>query len=486
MKSFALKLALVFATTFLIAMSAINARATYGAKISVDEPQYLLTALSIYEDFDLDISDELDEQRYLPFHEIRLNQQTIDLNEDGQRISPHDPLLPLLLSIPMGLGGWLAAKITLAAMAAFTAMVTLWVAVRRFNVSENLAAGVVGIFFAAPPMTSYATQIYPEMPAALAVVSSIGIISGPITKNKIMGLAVLLTALPWLSVKYVPVTIALALIFLLRNWKAEKRKLAVFTGVMIVSAAAYLIVHKRIYGGWTVYASGDHFVNGEFEVFGRSPNIPARTRRLSGLLFDEQFGLIPWTPAFFALVPSVALLLRNRAKNSLDLVCCICVGWGVATWVALTMHGWWWPGRQLVVVLPAAIIAMAILAEKSKIWKWFIFVGGFSGITAWLWIAFEATTGRRTLVVDFHETSYPLYKAISAISPDFTDFDQRAVLLNAAWLTTLGLATILTVLRKQIVQSSNPALLYRETSKRLIIEGTRKKLTVSKRVFKKI
>ena len=125
------------------------------------------------------------------------------------------------------------------------------------------------------------------------------------------------------------------------------------------------------------------------------------------------------------------------------------------------------------------------LAEKSKIWKWFIFVGGFSGITAWLWIAFEATTDRRTLVVDFHETSYPVYKAISAISPDFTDFDQRAVLLNAAWLTTLGLATILTVLRKQIVQSSNPALLYRETSKRLIIEGTRKKLTVSKRVFKK-
>ena len=56
MRSFALKLFLVFLTTLLVAMSAINARATYGAKISVDEPQYLLTALSIAEDFDLDIS----------------------------------------------------------------------------------------------------------------------------------------------------------------------------------------------------------------------------------------------------------------------------------------------------------------------------------------------------------------------------------------------------------------------------------------------
>ena len=104
---------LVAAGTFIIAISAINARATYGAKISVDEPQYLLTALSIAEDRDLDISDELAEERYLPFHEIPLNQQTIDLNEDGQRISPHDPLLPLVLSIPMGIGGWVAAKITL-------------------------------------------------------------------------------------------------------------------------------------------------------------------------------------------------------------------------------------------------------------------------------------------------------------------------------------------------------------------------------------
>ena len=72
---------------------------------------------------------------------------------------------------------------------------------------------------------------------------------------------------------------------------------------MGISAIAYLIIHKRIYGGWTVYASGDHFVNGEFEVVGRNPNLAARTRRLSGLLLDQQFGLIPWTPAFLHSFP---------------------------------------------------------------------------------------------------------------------------------------------------------------------------------------
>ena len=127
-----------------VAMIAINARATYGAKISVDEPQYLLTALSIAEDFDLDISDELDERRYLPFHELRLNQQTIDLNDSGQRISPHDPLLPILLALPMGLSGWLASKIALAVLAAITAAAATVAATVNKTASANETLNTTG------------------------------------------------------------------------------------------------------------------------------------------------------------------------------------------------------------------------------------------------------------------------------------------------------------------------------------------------------
>ena len=86
---------------FGISAIAIPSRSTYGAQVSVDEPQYLLTALSIGEDLDLDISDEIEEEKFRSFHEIGLNTQTIDMNSSGQRLSPHDPLLPLLLSVPM-------------------------------------------------------------------------------------------------------------------------------------------------------------------------------------------------------------------------------------------------------------------------------------------------------------------------------------------------------------------------------------------------
>ena len=94
------RLLLVGLITVGVSLLAIDARSTYGARVSSDEPQYLLTAMSLWEDLDLDISDELADERYRPFHENRINQQTYALNDSGQELSPHDPLLSILLAVP--------------------------------------------------------------------------------------------------------------------------------------------------------------------------------------------------------------------------------------------------------------------------------------------------------------------------------------------------------------------------------------------------
>src|SRR3712207_9364480 len=74
-----------------------------------DEPQYLLTAISLATDGDLDIADELADGRWRPFHALPLPTQTEPL-ADGRRLSPHNPLLPLLLAGPVAAGGWVVAK----------------------------------------------------------------------------------------------------------------------------------------------------------------------------------------------------------------------------------------------------------------------------------------------------------------------------------------------------------------------------------------
>ena len=138
---------LVGLSVFVVAALAIQARSTYNAQVTADEPQYLLTAISIGEDFDLDISDEINEGRFRSFHEVNLNPQTIALNDSGQKISPHDPLLPILLALPMKLGGWQAAKTTLALITGLTAAATLWLAVRRFKIDPTTATWIVAALF---------------------------------------------------------------------------------------------------------------------------------------------------------------------------------------------------------------------------------------------------------------------------------------------------------------------------------------------------
>ena len=405
------------------ALIAIDARATYGARVTADEPQYLTTALSLGTDFDLDISDELRDRSFLPYHEIDLNPQTRPLNSDGQRLSPHDPLLPLLLAAPMRLGGWLAAKTALAVVGALTAAAALWLAVRRLGVGLGIAAGVVAAFFAAPPLVAYGSQVYPEMPAALCVTLGLAAACGPLSRGARLLTATMVVALPWLSVKYVPLAAVIALAVLVRLWTHRRRQLVAEIAWFVVAAVAYLWLHQRIYGGWTVYAAGDHFTVGEFTVVGRQPDYVGRTRRLVGLIVDREFGLAAWMPGYLLLPAAMAVLVRLRPPRWWAVGTTVALGYVIATWLAFTMHGWWWPGRQLVVVLPAAVAVVALAVERCRALGWAVLSSWLAAALSWIWLAVEASTGRRTLIVDFAETSNPWYQVWSRLLPDYRSFE---------------------------------------------------------------
>ena len=429
--------------TFVTAVAAIDARATYGARTTSDEPQYLLTALSLAEDFDLDISDEIDERAFTPFHEVDLNTQTIDLNESGQRLSPHDPLLPVVLAVPMGLGGWEAAKATLALISALTAATTTHLAIRRFDVAPMVAALIVGGLFVSPPLTAYATQVYPEMPAAGLTVAAVGALLSPTTRPSRLGIAfIALVCLPWLAVKYVPVAAILGVALLA---KTPIRHRPLLVGATAVAAATYLLAHQRIYGGWTVYAAGDHFVDGEFRVVGDNPDYVGRTRRIVGLLVDRGFGLIAWAPAWIALVPALGSMARRRVPGWVLLTSTIAAGWVVATWVALTMHGWWWPGRQLVVILPLGAIAIATMADRLRRVVPWLAAATLLAVFSWLWLVVEASTDRRTLIVDFETTASPWYRVWRLVLPDHRRLGAFDIALTAGWMALLLAVTALAV-----------------------------------------
>ena len=455
-----LAVCVVGAIAFAAALIALPAYATEGARVTADEPQYLLSALSLFEDRDLDISDEIAARRYVAFHAIDLDPQTISLDEQGRQISPHDPLLPVILAAPMGIGGWVGAKIAMAAMAGLLAALTLWTAARRFDVDVAVGAVVVGVFAVTPPLVSYGSLVYPEVPAAIAVVVGLAALTGALRFRGLALLATALVVLPWLSIKYAPVALVLAAIAGVQLWRRGQRgDLALMAVVGVVAGLVFLVFHHRVYGGWTAYASGDHFVDDEFGVVG-SVDPVGRSRRLIGLMVDRGFGLVAWNPAALAFAPAVGALFARRPRGWLTLLLPVVAGWATATWVALTMHGWWWPGRQIVVVVPLLVIAVAHGIHSSRRLLVPFVVAAVVACVGWVWLSVEAMTGRRTLIVSFEDTTFPWYRVWRAVLPDFRSPDVADVLLGAGWallLIALAVVAYVRVRRAPTMKNANTA-----------------------------
>lgn len=428
------------------ALAGLGARATHGARTTADEPQYLLSATSLAEDADLDIADELADERWRAYHTAALPQQTRPLTDaDGRarRISPHDPLLPLLLAPGQALGGWVGAKGTLVLVAGLLAGLLQWTAVARLGVRPAVAASVLAPLVASVPLAPYGTQVYPELPAALAVLAVVAVVTGPsLGRGLCWAAAAGIVALPWLAVKHAPVAAVLAglVLWRLRREGRARAALGLATGLAL-AGLVYLGLHVAVWTGPTVYASADHFTaSGELGVVGFAPDYLGRSRRLVGLLVDRDFGLAAWQPAWLLAVPAAAWVLRRRPAQRAALLAPLAAGWAMATWIALTMQGWWAPGRQVVAVLPLAALALAAWADEVRLVRRAAALAGALGVLSWLWLAIEATTGPLTLVVDFTATANPWYRAWSAALPDYLHATGAALWVRHALWAALLLA----------------------------------------------
>lgn len=430
---------------------------------AVDEPQYLLTALSLAEDGNLDIADERQQLRYLPFHDQSLPVQTSVL-ADGRRISPHDPLLPALLALPMAWGGFLAAKWTLVGYAAALSALMVYVGVTRFGVTVPIMTGAATVAGTTAPLAVYAHQVYPELPAGLAALTAVAIIAPRQDQRsgnywgwrRQLALVAVISILPWLAIKYLLVAAALAAVGGLAMWQTNRRGAYLTGAAAVLSAALWLGAHQWWYGGWTAYATGDHFEErGEFSAVGFAPNYVGRSTRLVGLLVDRDFGLAAWQPAWLLIVPAIAVAIRWRLWV---IVAPTIAGWLTAVFIALTMHGYWWPGRQVVVIAPLLVLACAVFLHHTwrlgnRAWMWGAAVLAAIGVSIQVWLT---VTGLRQDVTWVHASNHPIplpYGALRFLLPDYRQFDGTTWVLHLIW-TAVCVALLVVFLRRSSPSST--------------------------------
>lgn len=456
----------------------VGLRASRGASITADEPFYLLTTQSLLQDGDLDLTQQYERHSYRSFfdHPDGLWKQSIP-NDDGKLLSPHEPGLSILLVPGFAIAGLVGAQVQMMLLAAGTfAFVFVLIAgeTQRLLISW-LATAAVALTATA---FVYATEIYPEVPAAMLLVLALLVVRRrtPSTLHAVL-LAALLTMLAWFGMKYVPLGCLVALYFL---WRSDWQGRAWFVGLSAVSAAVYVWLHFAIYGSLTAYNINTVYEGAPtIDVLQHHVSFSDRAYRIYGLFIDQRFGIGRWAPVLLVMLPALPLLLK-RGGFGLLAVSLVATQVLIATFVAITMMGWWFPGRTLMAVFPLfAFVLAELLIRVPRGGR--VLLGALAAYSLLVVVALvHAARGSEvTLAVDPWTMSSGAFHASASLFPNYMSWTAGTVVRSICWVSGgLGLAALLAWREFEAVRNlgrvpvalgrrTRPAHAHRETARLL-------------------
>lgn len=375
--------------------STIGMRAFGESEYGGDEPHYLLAAKSIVDDHDIDVLNQFRRRDYRSFYPYVLHPQG-NLTK-GRLNEPHGVGFPLLIAPAYAIGGPHAVEALLALIAALAGVFAYRLALRM--VPDPWAIGATLAVFLSPPLLAYSTAVSPEATAgcALAGAALFAIRLGERASRKSSFACFgLLGALPWLGLKFVPAGIVVAA-FAVQALRRARRGLLAIGGVEVAffSAMLYVGLNEGFYGGATPYSAAE----GSATMADGLTGYLDRTYRLAGLLVDREFGLLRWAPILALALWGLWLIFRSHREGlarilteqsfveRIAMLCGLVLGVQllVATFLAPTMFGFWFPGRHMIAALPLAVPLVAWgLRHSPRIGTLLALIG--LGGSVWLWI----------------------------------------------------------------------------------------------------
>ncbi|MEA2321473.1 MAG: hypothetical protein QOD81_1323 [Solirubrobacteraceae bacterium] len=356
-------------TVWLIAFAAFAAGAglpaSPGHDLAEPEAQTLLVTESIVSDGDLDLRDEYGARAWRGFYDGDLVPRA-GPRAGGRLLDPAGIVFPVAIAPAYALGGPIAVELFLAALAAIGFV--LAAALARRLVPEPWATGAALVTALSPPAIAAATTIAPDAVAGSALAGAALLALRLRERPQLrwgVGCALLVALLPWLGAKFVPPTAVVALAA--ARWlRRRQRGLAGLVAIEIVvfSVVLYVTINDRLYGGPFPAAEldepGPTGTSGVLDHLARAP-------RLLGLWIDRDVGLLRWAPFAALCLVALWLLVRSRRERlamalshqvdvevSAGFLAALCAATvAFAVFLAPVISGPWFPGHELVCVLPA-------------------------------------------------------------------------------------------------------------------------------------
>lgn len=352
-----------------------------------DEPYYLLLAHSLAYDLDADLANNYAAGDWRYFIDRAVAPQPGDpVGAEGQVYSRHNLLLPLALALPYRLAGKTGALAAMSLLAALLAWLVLRLAGRVFPERPGEALLAYGVLALAPPLLTYAHQVWVEVPAAvlLALALNGALDRAPArtpapaaaeprwrTAAGWASLALPLLLLPLLKIRFALLALPLLVLAFYRASRGDRRARRGLVGIALLLAAAgaaVLAYNRARFGNplkihsWGELALPAVSLRGTAEGF-------------LGLFWDAAFGLFAFAPLWLLVVPALALAaVRWREPAGPSRV--QPAGWLLAVALPYLLlvapraewyGGWSPPFRYGVALLPLlALVLVPLLAERHR------------------------------------------------------------------------------------------------------------------------
>lgn len=336
----------------------------YLDPLTGDEPYYVMTALSIMRDGDLNEAQNYAQRDYLSFYPPEpLPQNWVGWPAFPRTLPPHpaNTVQPglyskhglgvvLLILLPYALAGRAGVVVLLNACAALVAL-NVYLLSRRYIGRGGLALGLAAMLAFSNPLMSYAYLIFPEMFAALGIVYAFRRGREP-RGNGWQWLLVggLLGLLPWLHARFIPAVLGLGL-GLLPALAREPRwsRRAALVVPPVLSAAALVRYYFYIYGQ-PLPSTADH---AGFSDFWGTVN------GFFGLFLDEQWGLLIYTPLYVLSFLTLLRFVRDRRSDAAAALAVVAPYLGLVALYRVWWGEWGPPARYVAPVVPLLALPVA-------------------------------------------------------------------------------------------------------------------------------
>ncbi len=447
-----------------------------------DEPHYLLITQSLLYDHDVDLRNDYDGDRYRVFYPARL--PDVHGIGVGAAIYPiRDLGLPLLSTLPFALGGRSGVMALLCLTGALLGA-QLYLLLRDLRFGPRDAFLATAATALVHPILTYTTQVYPDLPAALAFVSAVRLLGrgAQMRARHLAGASALVGVLPWLTTRGWLIAVGVGAVVaywslrplfgaITRRTGRSARPQAEPTGrrssrarlgripaaalriaagglpfAAIVGLLAY--VNGRMFGLY-LPAAGYYLISDQQQVLAYSPLVGGL-----GLFFDRVFGLVGRAPIYLLAFLGIAALVRRVRSGLMPILAPLFLGW-LAYFIYIADIAYWFadgspPSRYLLASMPFLVAGVAggfEAARGSGRWRpaleavaWAL--AGWSVFVTYLYAVLPET--RYDLAASIRATASPgelwvfvgrlLRPAPGSLLPSLVRVDGLSIALSAAWV----------------------------------------------------